>query len=78
MDEDEDIDYTTPRNESEVYRKKSIEDYGFDVIKFCFTEFYILQHVSEVIRDMNHFIRTGHHLIHRHRKRKKFYDEVEL
>jgi hypothetical protein len=70
-EEDDEIDYTTPRNESEVYQRKSPEDYGNDIAKFCFSEFHFIQHIKEVIHDMNLFIRTGHHYVYKHVKDKK-------
>lgn len=63
-----DIDYTIPRNESEVYCGLPREEYGNDIAKFVFTEFYITQHTAEVIRDMKLFIRTGEHFVYKHKR----------
>lgn len=71
MTTEDDIDYTTPRNDSEVYQQKSVEDYGNDIAKFCFTEFHFIQHIKEVIQDMNLFIRTGQHYIYKSIRDKK-------
>lgn len=71
MTEDKDIDYTTPRNELEVYQRKPVKDYETDIAKFCFTEFHILQHIREVILDMNRFIKTGTHYIYKHKTEEK-------
>lgn len=54
MTEDKDIDYTTPRNELEVYKKNPTEYYETDIAKFCFTEFHIFRHFREVIHDVNY------------------------
>lgn len=68
MTEQQEIDYTTPRNELEVYQKKPTDYYKEDIAQFCFTEFHIMQHIREVIHDMNLFIRTGTHFVFKHRK----------
>ena len=54
------VNYYFPCNETEAERYVSrVEDFQEDIVKFAFTEYYFIQHISEVVRDMRHFIKTG-------------------
>lgn len=71
------LDYSFPRNETEAEQYVShVEDFADDIVKFAFTEHYFIQHISEVIRDMRHFIKTGKCSVFNRRKkfRNNYYD----
>lgn len=57
MDDEQEIDYSTPRNEGEKYVQRPIEEYGSDILKFCFTEFYRDEHTRQVIIEMKNFVK---------------------
>ena len=69
-EDDSKIDYTNPRNESEFYQPHSPDYYKEDIAQFCFTEHHFIQHISDVIKDMNRFIKTGFHYIYKHANKK--------